>query len=144
MKKEIAAEVARLAREASGVVDLSVATVGGLCSEKAGGLYRSAVGHAMAEMAFNLLFPIWRQHPDLEPDSMKGPSTFDPREFRMPAAAAKEALEALSKARALMDEVRARLEQEPDHQERQAYLNGLAKVFGQIASAVDGVEKRRE
>jgi hypothetical protein len=96
----------------------------------------------MGEMAAGLLFPIWREHPELEPEPMKEPGAYDPREFEMPPKIAQEALGALTKARELMLQVAALLQEEPNSSERQVYSKELDAVFEELARAMRGVEKR--
>jgi hypothetical protein len=97
----------------------------------------------MGEVAFNLLFPIWREHPHLEPADLKEPSGYDPRDFMIPPAAAEEALRALARAHVLVEMIRTRIEQEPNEQERNTYLAGLKSVTREIEDATAGVQRRR-
>ena len=144
MNKAIAVQIDKLTQEASQLLDDSVRVVGDRCSEKAAGVYRSSVGRVMGEMAAGLLFPLWREHPDLEPPAMREPSTYDAREFQMPAGVADEALAALARARAMMAEVAKLVAAESDPAQRRLYADELNGVLGAIEAAVRGVETRKE
>ncbi len=143
MDRDRARKISEATREASRLLDESVARVHEACNEKAAGVYRSAVGRVMGEMAAGLLFPLWREHPDLEPESMKGPGTYDPKQFEMPPEVAERALATLAKARELMQRVATLLEEEPSFSERQVYSKELDAVFQEMARAERGVEKRK-
>ena|SRR6266849_8737274 len=143
MDKDRARQISNATREASRLLEESVAWVRDRCSEQAAGVYRSAVGRVMGEMAAGLQFPLWREHPSLEPESMKGPGTYDARQFEMPTEVADGALATLAKAKELLQQVATLLEGEPTLSERQAYSKELDAVFEEIARAVRGVEKRK-
>ena len=95
MNKDRAAQIDRITREASQLLDDSVQPVRAACTEKATGVYRSAVGRAMGEMAAGLLFPVWREHPDLGPKGLGESGSYNAREFEMPQAVADQALATL-------------------------------------------------
>ena len=97
----------------------------------------------MGEMAAGLLFPLWREHPELEPASMREPGAYDARDFQLPAVIADEALAVLARAREMMDEVAILIAAEPDAAEREAYGKEIEGVLAAIDAAVRGVRVRR-
>ena len=98
MTRQDAAKIDRLTQEASRLLDQSVGEVAQRASARATSVYRSSVGRAMGNMAAGLLFPIWRDHADLEPDSMKEPGDYNPREFEVSEETAAAALGAIAQA----------------------------------------------
>ena len=144
MNQDRATRIDRLTQEASQLLDDSVRTALETCSEKAAGVYRSSIAQVMGDMAAGLLFPLWREHPDLEPKGFREPGAYDPRDFKMSPQAAQHSLVTLSKARALMRQVGALLASEPDAAQRQAYEKELETVFRAIDAAARGVERRRD
>ncbi|MBK9266949.1 MAG: hypothetical protein IPM54_45140 [Polyangiaceae bacterium] len=57
--------------EYSGKLDRSVQLVKDTCSEEEFIDYRTAVGTIMGEMYTEIMWPIFHDHPDLEPEEMK-------------------------------------------------------------------------
>jgi hypothetical protein len=143
VNRDHAAQIDRLTREASQLLDESIQPVRAACTPKAAGVYTSAIGRVMGEMSAGVLFPLWREHPDLEPKGLREPGAYDARAFEMPGRVADEALAALAKARHLMESVRAIIA-EVDPGERQAYGAELESVFAALDAAVRGVEMRRK
>jgi hypothetical protein len=141
--RERATKIDQLTQEASRLLDESVRQVSEGCSQRASGVYRSAVGRVMGWMATGLLSPIWREHGDLEPDEMRGPSDYNARDYEMPAAEAAAALAALSRARELMQAVASLVSELQDPAERAEYSNQLAAITDALADAASGVNKRR-
>ena len=142
MRRQDAATIDRLTQEASRLLEQSVAEVSERAPQRATGVYRSAVGRAMGNMAAGLLFPIWREHADLEPEQMKGPSDYNARDFEMSAEAAAAALGAISRAQSLMAEVQSLVAQLDDPAEREQYLAEVAGVTSDLHDAARGVERR--
>jgi len=142
MKRQDAAKIDQLTQEASRVLDRSVGQVTDLATSRAAGVYRSAVGRAMGNMAAGLLFAIWREHTDLEPEEMKGPSDYNARDFEMSDAAAEAALGALARAHSLMQEVQSLVAPLEDSAEREHYSNELAAITIDLQDAARGVERR--
>jgi hypothetical protein len=143
VNKDRAAQVDRIIREASQLLDDSVGPVRAVCTEKATSVYRSAIGRAMGDMAAGLLFPLWREHPALAPEGLGETGSYNAREFQMPVAVAEQALATLAQARELVEQVRSVIATEPDASERQAYQAELERVFEAIDAAVRGVERRK-
>ena len=144
MNRDRAAQIDRLTREASQLLDDSIEPVRAGCTDKAAGVYRSAIGRAMGEMAAGVLFPLWREHPDLEPKGLHEPGSYDARAFEMPAPVADQALAALAKARQLMDEVGSLVAGADDPAELQTYSAELEGVRAALDAAVRGVKNRRK
>jgi hypothetical protein len=71
MQREVAEEILALMLEYSGKLDRSVRLVKDTCSEKEFLIYRKAVGKIMGEMYMEIMWPIFHEHPDLEPEEMK-------------------------------------------------------------------------
>jgi hypothetical protein len=97
----------------------------------------------MGEMSAGILFPLWREHPELEPKGLREPGAYDARAFEMPGPVADEALATLAKARHLMESVRAIIAA-ADPGDRQTYSDELESVFAALDAAVRGVEMRRK
>ncbi len=71
MEKHVAAMIVALMRECSDKLNGSVQTVKDTCTEEEFVIYRKAVGQIMGGMYIDIMWPIFREHPDLEPESMK-------------------------------------------------------------------------
>jgi hypothetical protein len=71
MQKEIATEVLALMLEYSGKLDGSVQRVKDTCTEQEFVAYRKAVGTIMGGMYVDIMWPIFIEHPELEPEEMK-------------------------------------------------------------------------
>ena len=71
MQKEVAAEILAFMLEYSGKLDQSVQRVKDTCSEQQFVDYRKAVGTIMGEMYMGIMWPIFSEHPELEPEEMK-------------------------------------------------------------------------
>ena len=143
MERSLAERIDRLTREASNLVDGSITDVRAGASTKAAGVYTSSIGKVMGEMAVGLLFPIWHEYPDLEPESMKGPGTYNARDFEMAPEVADAALAVLQRARTMMEEVGRLIDQEPDTSARDAYAAELRGVLQAIDDAANGVTRRK-
>ena len=143
MDRSVASQIADLTMRASRLLDESAAFVRGSAPEKAAGVYRSAVGRAMGEMAAGILFRVWREHPELEPPYMKDTEgAYDPRAFQLPPEVAAHAIKALDNVADIMSQVETLLSKEPDHAEREAFAAELAGVRREILDAKRGVERR--
>jgi hypothetical protein len=142
MKRQDAITIDRLTQQASRLLDQSVAEVTQRASPRAASVYRSAIGRAMGNMAAGLLFPIWREHADLEPEGMKGPGDYNPREFTLSDEAAATALGAIAEAESLMHEVESLVAQLEDPAEREQYLSEVAAVTIDLRNAARGVQRR--
>ena len=144
MDRPTARQIADLTAEASRLLNESITRVRSRASESAANVYHSAVGRALGDMAAGILFRVWREHPELEPPEMKGPSDYDPRHFQMSAGVADEALAALRDAADIMARVEHLVENEADPAEREAYLAELAGIQATLDDAKRGVEKRTQ
>ncbi len=60
-----------LMRDCSDKLNVSVQTVKDTCSRQEFLDYRKAVGRIMGDMHVEIMRPIFKEHPDLEPESMK-------------------------------------------------------------------------
>ena len=67
MKKELAQHLAYVLRHCSGLLDHTVWLMKCHGTEAEFLQHRKAVGHVLAELGIQLLYPIWREYPDLEP-----------------------------------------------------------------------------
>jgi hypothetical protein len=94
----------------------------------------------MGEMAVGILFPLWREHPALEPEQMKGPGSYDARQFEMSAEGASLASTALEQARELMQEVRSLVDQASKDG---VYAAGVREVFDVLSRAEHNIERRK-
>jgi hypothetical protein len=66
MQREIAESVLALMLEYSGKLDESVQLVKDTCTEDEFIDYRRAVGTIMGEMCIDIIWPIYREYPDLD------------------------------------------------------------------------------
>ena len=71
--KDTAAEVEKILRHCSDTLNDSIRRVMDTCPEEEFKAYRRVVGHIMGSIYLDVLQPIHRQHPDLEPEELKGP-----------------------------------------------------------------------
>ena len=71
MKKEVAAEIVALMRECSDKLNGSVQRVKDTCSQEEFLEYRRAVATIMGEMCVEIMRPIFKEHPELEPEDLK-------------------------------------------------------------------------
>lgn len=71
MKKETAAQVLSLVREASAKINESIKIVQASEPSESFALYRTAAGKAMGELYFSIIEPILAQHPDLTPPGLQ-------------------------------------------------------------------------
>lgn len=71
MQKQVAEQVPALMLEYSGKLDQSVQLVKDTCTEEEFLDYRKAVGRIMGEMCVEIMWPIFHEYPDLEPDELK-------------------------------------------------------------------------
>jgi hypothetical protein len=71
MEKSVAEKVLALMLEYSGKLDASVQLVKDSCTEQEFLDYRRAVGKIMGEMCVEIMWPIFKEHPELEPDELK-------------------------------------------------------------------------
>lgn len=71
MQRDIAVEIVTLMREFSEKLDRSVQLVQNTCSPEEFVDYRDAVGEIMGSQVVDVMTSIFKEHPDLEPDSLK-------------------------------------------------------------------------
>ncbi len=143
MDRQRARRLTQLTDEASQLLDESARLVADRASQRASGVYRSQIGRILGNMAAGLLFPVWREHPELEPGEMRMPGGYDPREYQLPEGAADEALAALRRADSLMQGVAELIKGLPDAAERDQSSRELATVSETIRNAVRDVQRRR-
>ncbi|MFT0213718.1 hypothetical protein VQ643_14140 [Pseudomonas sp. F1_0610] len=71
MNKETAIEIINLMLECGDKLNTSVALVESNCSESYFVNYRRVVGHLMGGMLLNIMNPIFKEYPELEPEQLK-------------------------------------------------------------------------
>jgi hypothetical protein len=71
MEKSVAEKVLALMLEYSGKLDASVQLVKDTCTEQEFRHYRRAIGKIMGEMGVEIMWPIFKEHPELEPEEFK-------------------------------------------------------------------------
>jgi hypothetical protein len=71
MDKQVAKRVSEFVLEASGELDESVAFVRANCPEAEFLAYRETLSKIMSDLWSEILKPIYREHPDLEPEELK-------------------------------------------------------------------------
>lgn len=71
MQREIASEILALMMEYSGKFDRSLSHVMNTCSNEEFLKYRKAVGWILGTMFVDIMTPIFKEHPDLEPESLR-------------------------------------------------------------------------
>ena len=75
MTKELALRIRDMLLEFSGKIDESVRLVKDTCPEDEFRRYRSGTAQIMGAMYAEVLRPLFREHPELEPESMKSTSS---------------------------------------------------------------------
>lgn len=70
-KKETAVEVDKMMRECSALLNESIRRVMETCPDEEFKEYRRVIGRIMGSVYFDVLEPIYRQYPELEPDELK-------------------------------------------------------------------------
>lgn len=73
MEKHVATGIVALVRECSNKLNMSIQTVKDTCTKQEFLDYRKAAGRIMGEMQVEILSPIFKEHPDLEPEEWKKP-----------------------------------------------------------------------
>jgi len=71
--RELARQVIDALDESSNVINESIRLVKEGCSEEEFVAYRKAAGFVMGYLYTDVLAPIYKQHPDLEPNELKPP-----------------------------------------------------------------------
>jgi hypothetical protein len=71
MRKELAKSLVNGLLSCSGMLDQSVAEVKASADQEFFHLYRSSVGQIMGSFYYDILRKIFREHPELEPDSFR-------------------------------------------------------------------------
>jgi hypothetical protein len=71
MDKAVAHEVLELLNKVSVNLNTSIRVVLHSCPESEFLKYREEVGKIMAEMYFNIMLPIHKSHPELEPEELR-------------------------------------------------------------------------
>jgi hypothetical protein len=71
MQREVAAEIVALMLEYWDKLNASVQSVKDTCSRQEFLAYRKAVSIIMGKMRIGIMQPIFNEHPDLEPETMK-------------------------------------------------------------------------
>jgi hypothetical protein len=71
MDKQTAAQIRELLLECAGKVDESIGLMQKSSSQDEFQEYRRAAGRIMGAIYFEVLEPIYREHPDLQPEGMK-------------------------------------------------------------------------
>jgi hypothetical protein len=69
--KETAREVERTMRQCSAALDHTIRIVMDTCSEEEFKAYRKTIGQIMSSMYLDVVQPIHRRFPDLEPEELK-------------------------------------------------------------------------
>ena len=142
MDKAVADQIMRLTQRASHLLDQSVDRVLAGAPDKGANVYRSSVGRAMGEMAF-ILFHVWREHPDLEPASMRDSTgAYNPRDFEIPPDVAAEALASLHRAAELLNQVDVLIGEEADAAEREVYAAEVGEARRALAEATNRIQRR--
>jgi len=71
MDKQVAAGIVTLIRECSDKLNVSIQTVKDSCSKQEFVDYRKAAGRIMGDMQVEILRPIFKEYPELEPEEWK-------------------------------------------------------------------------
>ena len=69
--KALATQISDMLWEISGQLDRSIAEVQEKCTPEEFRAYRHAIGKVMGELYLEALRPLYKTHPDLEPDDIK-------------------------------------------------------------------------
>jgi hypothetical protein len=71
--KDTAAEVEKMMRQCSAILNESVRRVMETCPDEEFEAYRRVIGQIMGSIYFDVKQPIHRRYPDLEPEEMREP-----------------------------------------------------------------------
>jgi len=71
MERHVATEIIALALECSGRLNQSAKMVQDTCPTQEFERYRNAVGNIMGHLYLDIMVPIFREYPDLEPEDFK-------------------------------------------------------------------------
>ncbi len=127
MERADAEAIVATLRRANDLVANSVGQVKALSPETPFLSYRSLAGNIMASL-FDIVDPLWRQWPELEPDIMKEPGGYDPARFRITPEAAEAILATMRQLETHLLAVETRLRGLPSAPQVQSALESLAEV----------------
>jgi len=71
MDKQAATKIVEILLKCSGSIDQSIALAREGSSEREFETFRTSAGRVMGSIFLDLLAPIFREHPDLEPDELR-------------------------------------------------------------------------
>jgi hypothetical protein len=71
MEKAVARQISELMLEYYAKLNVSVQLVSDRCSEEECKRYRKAIGLIMGHMTTEVMMPLYKKHPDLEPPSFE-------------------------------------------------------------------------
>ena len=129
---EAKTRLAELAAEASHVVDSSCGQVEQASPTAAADIYRCRAGRLMGYLFLNVLDPIWREFPELEPAEMKaddGPM----KAYELPEAAIEIGVRAVDQVKALLTQASDVVATLPA-EDREYFLAGLREVEYELLS----------
>jgi len=130
MNQDLAKEIARRFQEASSLCNSSLRTV--MSNEGLGQVevYGRLVGYFMGNAFSNVIAPIWKKYPELEPEHMKEPYV---KPVPILTQESQQALRAfLAEAQAAMELVRSSVS--PDESQEIFAFDGIAEVEDTIAA----------
>jgi len=137
MNRTDAERAIAILRQANDLVSSSVGQVHALTPETPYLVYRSLAANIMGAL-FDLVDPLWREWPDLEPEIMKQPGGYDPAHYRVTRAAASEMLTTM----ATLEEHLLRLEEQVRSTGVQEDMAFLGKKLAEIRELKDRVVAR--
>ncbi len=128
---EAKTRLAELAAEASRIVDDSCAQVEQASAAAASEIYRRRAGRLMGYLFLNVLEPIWREFPELEPAEMKAEG--GRMAYQLPEAAVAIGVRAVDQVRALLAQATDVVATLPS-EDREHFMAGLREVQDEVRS----------
>ena len=132
MTMEAKTRLAELAAEASHIVDSSCAQVEQASPAAASEIYRRRAGRLMGYLFLNVLDPIWREFPELEPAEMKADGG-GMKAYQLPEAAVEIGVRVVDQVKALLAQATDVVAALPS-EDREYFLAGLREVEHEVLS----------
>jgi hypothetical protein len=151
MRRDVAEQALAALNDASLKMNLTLVLIQQECSDEEFRKYRRGTGFAMGYLYTDVIMPILKEHPDLEPEETRnyGPDDYPgplrasesalpgtPREIGMKRHVAEQALAALFEAAAKMNNTLLLIQNECNEEEFLAYREGTGLAMGYLYSEI--------
>ena len=145
MERHVAERVLAALFDAQGKMNNTLLLIMNQCTEKEFFAYRRGTGHAMGYLFTDVMNPILREHPDLEPEELKGPYEESegviPLQFNtsgkpMERSIAEQALAALKAPSLKVNTTLALIQKECSEEEILTYRTGAEVAMGYLSNEV--------